>query len=679
MKKLQIAGHGYTFQLDGHQTEFLLGANAIADFKILDLSIQSRHARFTRKGQSWGVEPIDGTVLLDYEEINNREVIAIGDQIQVGTLIFRVEEQAFTTPTPTPTPVRKSMLPTWIQTLTGHLPKPILFGICGGIGCVIAAMIFGETLLNLTKLPPSVQKAQAIVLLIDCSDSMDRLKLQEVKQAARSFVERQDLSENRIAVVGFGSQAHPAISLTNDKVSLTTAISTLSNQGGTAMNIGLEAAARELEASSLKRRILLFTDGYPDRKLLLRTLQSARLSIVRGNTIIAIATGDADDRYLAKVTGSSERVIRTTSGNFEQAFEQSAQVISSLVEDKLEGEYSLIYRILRIGGWTGVLSIGTCLALIVGQNLYSRRRNLLTTQEISLGVLGGAIAGGIAGAAGETLSLPAVKIAFFFVVDAISSGIGWVVMGIGLGGMLSQFGLSIPIKQAMIRGAIGGTIAAIAYISGDSIFNGTGIFFGMLSLYVTAYLIGSKTKIGCLGSLIASILALSISQFFTLPIETLAIIDILTRILGWTLLGLLLGAGMAQCVPNLKLSRGLLGGGLGGAIGAIGFLFFKSSVNEWSGRAIGTAILGFLIGLMIAWAETLSREAWIVAQWTPTEKKPFSLGERPIMIGSSGKADICLSQSYPPVVAEIYIKAGQIVLKYDESMTSYGISVLEKK
>lgn len=676
MKQLQIVGQGQTFPLREGQAAFILGSDATADFNLSDSTIEGRHAKFTRRGQAWGVESVGGKVFLNRDEIEARETIAIGDQIQLGKLLFRVEEQT-TVAAPLPPPSRQVTRSPWIRSLIGRLPKPILFGICGAIGCVLAAMLLGEPLLNFTKLPPSPPTGQAIVLLIDCSNSMDAPKLKEVKLAAQTFVERQNLSESRISVVGFGSQARLAINLTNNKSDLSTAIAMLSNQGGTVMHLGLDASLGELESSPLKRRILLFTDGQANDPL--PTLRSARIARVQGNSIIAIATGDADDSYLTQVTGSANRVIRASSGNFEQAFQRSEEVISSLVEDSLEGSYSYSYRILRIGGWTACLAIGTALALIVGQSLYSRNRTIFSLQKGGLGLFGGAIAGGVAGAVGETLSLPVVKVLFFYGIDAISRGIGWVIMGVVLGAMLSRLGVSGPIKQSMTRGAIGGVGSAIAYIVGEHLSSDVGLFFGMISLYVTVFLLGSRTKIGFFCSLLASALALVISSFFSLPMETLPMIDLLTRILGWTLLGLLLGAGMAKCVPNLKISRGLLGGGLGGAIGSIGFILLKSGTNEWVGRALGTAILGFVIGLMIAWAERLGREAWIVAHWTASERKPFSLGAKPVIIGSSGDADICLNQSYPPKVAEVYLKAGQIVLKYDESMRGHGITVLEKR
>ena len=66
------------------------------------------------------------------------------------------------------------------------IPKPILFGLYGAVGCLIAATLMGEIFLALTKLPPKIQHSpQAVVLLIDCSGSMDGDKLREVKSAAQ--------------------------------------------------------------------------------------------------------------------------------------------------------------------------------------------------------------------------------------------------------------------------------------------------------------------------------------------------------------------------------------------------------------------------------------------------------------------------------------------------------------
>ena len=48
----------------------------------------------------------------------------------------------------------------------------------------------------------------------------------------------------------------------------------------------------------------------------------------------------------------------------------------------------LIYNTARLGIWTGILGVGTALALIIGQNIYQRSpqdpRSIISFQELSL-------------------------------------------------------------------------------------------------------------------------------------------------------------------------------------------------------------------------------------------------------------------------------------------------------
>ena len=95
--------------------------------------------------------------------------------------------------------------------------KPLLFGLCGATGCLLAAATFGELFLNWTRKPPTlVRESQTIVLLIDTSGSMKGDKLAEVKAAAKSFISRQDLSQDSFAVVGFGNEGYVSSGLTSD-------------------------------------------------------------------------------------------------------------------------------------------------------------------------------------------------------------------------------------------------------------------------------------------------------------------------------------------------------------------------------------------------------------------------------------------------------------------------------
>jgi Ca-activated chloride channel family protein len=291
----------------------------------------------------------------------------------------------------------------------------------------------------------------------------------------------------------------------------------------------------------------------------------------QGINLVAVATGDADTNFLAQLTGDPSLVFYANSGNFDQAFRQAEKAIysSQLVESGPTGNYGLVYSVLRIGGWTALLAMGTSLALIAGQNHYLRRR-LLTPKQASMGFTGSLIAGLVAGGVGQLLFIPVA---------------------------------GIPIL------AIGG------------------------------------------------------------------------RIIGWAILGSLVGGGMSVFVPNLQRGRALQGGAIGGATGAIGFLIISAVSGDLVGRLVGTAIIGFFIGLMIALIEQFSRESWLIVYWTPNEQTKINLGAEPVFLGSSEDNHIYLrkSQGYPPITAKIYTEGEKIIMEFDEEMKQKGMKILKQE
>lgn len=139
-------------------------------------------------------------------------------------------------------------------------------------------------------------------------------------------------------------------------------------------------------------------------------------------------------------------------------------------------------------------------------------------------------------------------------------------------------------------------------------------------------------------------------------------LEIIGRIAAWTLLGGLLGWGMTLFVPNLRASRALLGGALGGAVGSLGFLAGAALFADFAGRFLGAALLGFFIGLMIALAEQLAREACLLVHWAPKEITTVNLGGRPVILGSSSEAHIYLpkEKGFPPVTGLVSFSGGRV-------------------
>ncbi|MGK7872577.1 MAG: VWA domain-containing protein [Xenococcaceae cyanobacterium] len=313
----------------------------------------------------------------------------------------------------------------------------------------------------------------------------------------------------------------------------------------------------------------------------------------QGINIVAVGTGDADTGFLSQLTGDSKLVFYANSGNFEEAFRGAEKSIyqpliiekaSSLAEEgvvytflrqsigsELLEDYRLAYGVLRNGGWTAILAIGTSLALIVGQNLYQRRR-VLSIGETTVGTVGSLGAGITAGALGQLVYIP---------------------------------------------------------------------FAGSMSMVATG-----------------------------------------GQLIGWILLGTLLGGGMSFFVPNLKKHRGLLGGCFGGALGGISFILIPNWSGAIAARLVGSAMIGFWIGIMIALLELLSTEARLIVHWTPTEQREILLGTRPVVLGSSQEVDIYLpkNQGYPPIAAKIFQEEEKIIIQFDEAMkTAKKMQILRQE
>ncbi|UAJ72060.1 VWA domain-containing protein [Synechocystis sp. PCC 7339] len=441
--------------------------------------------------------------------------------------------------------------------------KPLLFAIYGALGCLLAALLLGEPFFAL--FPPASPPAQALVLLIDTSGSMGGDKLSEVKNAAIAFVERQDLTRDEIAVIGFSSDIQLGSTLTNNREALQYAIDNLNDGGGTLMDQGINAAVEQLENSlSTKKNILLFTDGQPGyagadvNEEIEKTLMAGNNARDEQIKILAIATGDADIYFLQDLTQDPDLVFFVDSGGFNEAFKNAQTAINSLISSSGEaGDYNSLFKsLVIIGVWTGFIGIGVCLALIIGQNHYCHRR-LISQKELWLGVGGGFIAGLVAG-------------------------------------ILTQLAFAL------------------------------------------------------------------VSQF---P----ALITI-SRLLAWTILGVIIGAGTSLVIPNLKPIRGILGGGLGGFIGCLGFITVLYLVSLGTpSRLLGMTILGFFLGLMIALIEQISRQASVLVHWGPKEKTVLSLGEKAVILGSSPDAHIYLRKDhgYPPVTGKIYQQGDKIYLEFD--------------
>ncbi|AMW29195.1 MULTISPECIES: vWA domain-containing protein [Arthrospira] len=362
-----------------------------------------------------------------------------------------------------------------LNNITKKINKPLLFGLCGGAGCLLGALIFGEIWLYLTRQPPGfLTKPQAVVMLIDTSGSMSGSKLPEVQRAASEFVSRQNLKRDDLAVVEFSSRASVVADFTRDERELQQAIARLSAWGGTNLSEGFNLATSVLQNSDRPGNILLFTDGEPNnRRMAASIAQQIRAS---GINLVAVGTGDAPVNYLTALTGDPDLVFYANFGDLDSAFRGAEKAIygQQLVESDESGNYGFFFGVFRIGVWTVFLAVGTSLALIVGQN-YNLRRRLLSWEEGSLGAGGALMAGFIGGVVGQVVFLPS---AYLPVLSVVARLTGWTVLGTLVGGGMSLFVPNLPRKNAMIAGAVGGVFGSLSFLVLEAV---TGVILARLA------------------------------------------------------------------------------------------------------------------------------------------------------------------------------------------------------
>lgn len=132
------------------------------------------------------------------------------------------------------------------------------------------------------------------------------------------------------------------------------------------------------------------------------------------------------------------------------------------------------------------------------------------------------------------------------------------------------------------------------------------------------------------------------------------------RLIGWLILGAILGKGMGYFIANLSGLRAAVAGAIGGLAAAFAFVGISSEVSEVAGRFAGAGILGFAIGLMVAIVEAAFREAWLEVRYGAKETRNVSLGVEPISVGGDASACTVYAQNAAPVAFRYKLDQGKI-------------------
>jgi Ca-activated chloride channel family protein len=135
----------------------------------------------------------------------------------------------------------------------------------------------------------------------------------------------------------------------------------------------------------------------------------------------------------------------------------------------------------------------------------------------------------------------------------------------------------------------------------------------------------------------------------------------LSRTIGWTVLGALVARGLAFFIPNLRPTHAWTGGAFGGAVAALAFLA-AATVGDVPGRLVGAALLGGLIGMMVALIESSSRVAWLEID-RGRERATVNLGPTPVTVGGSGRECTVFVPSVRSPAASYRFIDGRILLQ----------------
>ena len=235
--------------------------------------------------------------------------------------------------------------------------------------------------------------------------------------------------------------------------------------------------------------------------------------------------------------------------------------------------------------------------------------------------------------------------------------VGWI-----LGRMIAPAG-GTDYFPAVLRTSVQGLCLGFAIALGlsflDAAFNLSLRRLGGVMLRVF-----SAVAVGIFGGLLGGFIGGSLYHFVKQPAWMPAFVSHLCFILGWTIVGLLVGmsVGSFEVIASLiskkdfgsafkKLVKCFIGGTIGGILGgcvaaislAIAGAIMDGSVEHlWSPSAIGFVAIGACIGLLVGLAQIILKEAWIKVEAGFRPGREMLLSKEKTTIGRAEGSDIAL-------------------------------------
>lgn len=385
----------------------------------------------------------------------------------------------------TPSSVAKARGAGGFSLLQQKMPKPIFFGLNGALGCLIGALL-GEIILALFSPPPPPPPppppAVDVMFVVDKTMSMTE-EIDGVKEGIKEFSDEFNARGllSREGILAFGDRfqgTEPQILqfggevFTNDTAAFRDEVAQIEQvNGGDIPESSLDAlaeAARQPFRPDAKKILILITDAAPQLpdKETTDPNQIAQLFKERHIDQFHIVTKDDLMQFYTPLQSVAAGQTFTLDENGRSGFDRILQGIGSRIAESLavrsvsgnrEFDASQARQVLLLTAcWTALLAVGVTLWLIVGQKLYQRQPFGLDKQ-IVLGVIGGILAGLIAGGAGQLLFTSGGQ-------GEVARVMAWTLLGACIGWGISFVVPNLGRAKAALGGALGGFVGVIAFV-----------------------------------------------------------------------------------------------------------------------------------------------------------------------------------------------------------------------
>jgi uncharacterized protein with von Willebrand factor type A (vWA) domain len=166
-----------------------------------------------------------------------------------------------------------------------------------------------------------------IYVLLDCSGSMKKNKIDQAKAGIIDFAKDAFKKQYRVGLIKFSSDVKHLCEPSEYLDALQQAIKDIRAGGSTNLTAALEIAHSKLKDFSGSKVLVVATDGMPDD--VKSSLVAANKAKADGVEIITIGTDDADIEFLQMLASRSELSSKVSSDSWAQAISESSLLLMS--------------------------------------------------------------------------------------------------------------------------------------------------------------------------------------------------------------------------------------------------------------------------------------------------------------------------------------------------------------